>query len=134
MCNGGISRYSGAVSARPLAGNGAYRPSSRIPMPNTRPVPQAKGDFLLGHLRPLAADPFRTLSAWWHDYGDAVGFRVLTRQFYMLSHPDMAEQALVRQADKFVKMYDPQNPKGWNWCSARVWLPAAATCGATSGV
>ncbi|WNB76267.1 cytochrome P450 [Methylomonas koyamae] len=81
-------------------------------MPNTRPVPQAKGDFLLGHLRPLAADPFRTLSNWWHDYGDAVGFRVLTRQFYMLSHPDMAEQALVRQADKFVKMYDPQKPKG----------------------
>ncbi|MCQ8179581.1 cytochrome P450 [Methylomonas sp. SURF-1] len=81
-------------------------------MPNAKPIPQAKADFLIGNLRPLAADPFRTLSAWWRDYGDAVGFRVLTRQFYMFSHPSMAEQALVRQADTFAKMYDPQKPKG----------------------
>ncbi|MGZ8144628.1 MAG: cytochrome P450, partial [Methylosarcina sp.] len=34
------------------------------------------------------------------------------KRFYLLSHPDLAEQALVEQPDVFVKMYDPAKPKG----------------------
>lgn len=81
-------------------------------MPQTKPIPQAKGDFLLGNFRQLKADSFRALCDWQREYGDLVGFKIGTQQFYLFSHPKLIEEALIKQADVFVKMYDPQKPRG----------------------
>lgn len=77
-----------------------------------KPIPQAKGDFLLGNFRELKADSFRALCAWQRDYGDLVGFKIGAQQFYLFSHPKLIEEALIKQSDTFVKLYDPRKPKG----------------------
>lgn len=78
----------------------------------TRAIPSPKGHFLFGHLPEFRGDPLFCMSRWHRDYGDLVGFRLGLKQFYLLSHPKLAEQALVEQPDVFVKMYDPCKPKG----------------------
>lgn len=75
-------------------------------------VPQAKGDLLLGNLRQIKANPFQALVDWQREYGDLVGFRIATQQFYLISHPKLIEQALIKQNDVFVKMYNPEKPTG----------------------
>lgn len=81
-------------------------------MPHNKPIPQAKGDFLLGNFRQLKADSFRALCAWQRDYGDLVDFKIGGQQFYLFSHPKLIEEALIKQSDVFVKLYDPRKPKG----------------------
>lgn len=81
-------------------------------MSHIKPIPQAKGDFLLGNFRELKADSFRALCAWQRDYGDLVGFKIGAQQFYLFSHPKLIEEALIKQSDTFVKLYDPRKPKG----------------------
>jgi cytochrome P450 len=78
----------------------------------TKTIPHVKGDFLLGNLRQYKADPFQALCDWQRDYGDLVSFRLATRQFYLFSHPQLVEQALVKQSHNFVKMYNPEKPTG----------------------
>lgn len=75
-------------------------------------IPQAKGDFLLGNFRQLKADSFRALCDWQREYGDLVGFKIGAQQFYLFSHPKFIEEALIKQSEVFVKLYDPQKPRG----------------------
>jgi cytochrome P450 len=81
-------------------------------MPHNKTVPQVKGDFLLGNLSQMIANPFQALCDWQRDYGDLVSFRLATRQFYLFSHPNLIEQALIKQSDVFVKIYNPEKPTG----------------------
>lgn len=81
-------------------------------MSQNKHVPQVKGDWLLGNLRQIKDNPFKALCDWQRDYGDLVGFKIATQQFYLLSHPKLIEQALIKQNDVFVKMYDPDKPRG----------------------
>jgi cytochrome P450 len=81
-------------------------------MPHNRTIPQVKGDFLLGNLSQMRANPFQALCDWQRDYGDLVSFRLATRQFYLFSHPKLIEQALIKQSDVFVKIYNPEKPTG----------------------
>ncbi|SEN23906.1 Cytochrome P450 [Nitrosospira multiformis] len=81
-------------------------------MAHNKTVPQVKGDFLLGNLRQMIADPLQAFYDWQQDYGDLVSFRLATRQFYLFSHPKLIEQALIRQSDVFVKIYNPEKPTG----------------------
>jgi cytochrome P450 len=81
-------------------------------MLHNKPIPQAKGDFLLGNFRELKADSFRALCDWQRDYGDLVGFKIGAQQFYLFSHPKLIEEALIKQSDTFVKLYDPRKPRG----------------------
>ncbi|MDH5741359.1 MAG: cytochrome P450, partial [Nitrospira sp.] len=67
---------------------------------------------LLGHLGAFKKQPLAMLSSWWRQYGDALRFRLGTRTLYLFSHPDLAEEVLVKQSDRFVKVYDPQRPTG----------------------
>lgn len=67
---------------------------------------------LLGHLRAFKTRPLERLSAWWHQHGDALRFRVGPKTLHLLSHPDLAEDILVTQSDRFVKVYDPRRPEG----------------------
>ena len=81
-------------------------------MTHNKTVPQVKGDFLLGNLRQMIANPLRAFYDWHRDYGDLVSFRLATRQFYLFSHPKLIEQALIRQSDIFKKIYNPEKPTG----------------------
>ncbi|MFZ2407284.1 MAG: cytochrome P450 [Methylobacter sp.] len=81
-------------------------------MPQNKPIPKIKGEFLLGNLRQMKANPFQALCDWQRDGGDLVSFRLATRHFYLISHPKLIEQALIKQSDIFVKMYDPKKPTG----------------------
>ncbi len=81
-------------------------------MPYNKTIPQVKGDFLLGNLSQMIANPFQALCDWRRDYGDLVSFRLATRQFYLFSHPKLIEQALIKQSDVFVKTYHPKKPIG----------------------
>ncbi len=81
-------------------------------MPHNKTIPQVKGDFLLGNLSQMIANPFQALCDWRRDYGDLVSFRLATRQFYLFSHPRLIEQALIKQSDVFVKTYHPKKPIG----------------------
>ena len=81
-------------------------------MSHNKTIPQIKGDFLLGNLRHFKANPFKALIDWQREYGDIVSFRLATRQFYLFSHPKLIEQALIKQSDVFVKMYNPKKPTG----------------------
>ena len=46
------------------------------------------------------------------EHGDALRFRLGPKPFYLFSHPDLAEEILVEQSDRFVKVYDPRRPTG----------------------
>lgn len=81
-------------------------------MPQNKTIPKIKGEFLLGNLRQMKANPFQALCNWQRDYGDLVSFRLAIRHFYLISHPKLIEQALIKQSDIFVKMYDPKKPTG----------------------
>ena len=81
-------------------------------MPHNKTIPQVKGDFLLGNLSQMMANPFQALCDWRRDYGDLISFRLATRQFYLFSHPKLIEQALIKQSDVFVKTYHPKKPIG----------------------
>ncbi|WP_020161050.1 cytochrome P450 [Methylobacter marinus] len=76
----------------------------------TKTIPQVKGDFFLGNLRQFKVNPFQTFCDWHRDYGDLVNFRLATRQFYLFSHPQLVELALIKQSHNFVKPYNPEKP------------------------
>jgi cytochrome P450 len=67
---------------------------------------------LLGHLGTFRKQPLEMLTTWWRWHGDALRFRLGRRTLYLFSHPDLAEEVLVKQSDRFVKVYDPQRPTG----------------------
>lgn len=81
-------------------------------MAHNKTVPQVKGEFLLGNLRQMIASPLQAFYDWQQEYGDLVSFRLAARQFYLFSHPKLVEQALIRQSDVFVKIYNPEKPTG----------------------
>lgn len=67
---------------------------------------------LLGHLGVFKQRPLASLSSWWRQHGDALRFRLGPKTLYLFSHPDLAEEILIKQSDRFVKVYDPQRPTG----------------------
>jgi cytochrome P450 len=67
---------------------------------------------LLGHLGAFRQRPLESLSTWWRQHGDALRFRLGPKTFYLFSHPDLAEEILVKQSDRFVKVYNPEKPHG----------------------
>lgn len=81
-------------------------------MLHNKTVPQARGDLVLGNLRQIKANSFQAFCDWQQEYGDLVGFRVARQQFYLISHPKLIEQSLIKQSDIFVKLYNPDKPKG----------------------
>jgi len=70
------------------------------------------GAPLLGHLGTFKHASLETMSGWWRQYGDALRFRLGPKTLHLFSHPDLAEEILVQQADHFVKVYDPRRPVG----------------------
>lgn len=67
---------------------------------------------LLGHVPAFKRHPLESLAGWWHEYGDALRFRLGPKRLALFSHPDLAEEILVHQADRFVKVYEQRKPVG----------------------
>ena len=67
---------------------------------------------LLGHLPEFKKRPLETMAGWWRQYVDALRFRLGPKTFYLFSHPDLTEDILVKQSDRFVKVYNPRRPHG----------------------
>ncbi|WP_374090738.1 cytochrome P450 [Methylomicrobium lacus] len=80
-------------------------------MPHS-PIPTPKGRRLSGHLAEFKQNPLDCMIRWHREFGDIVNFRIFSQNFYLLNHPDLVEQAITEQQDVFVKIYDPQKPKG----------------------
>ena len=87
-----------------------------IEMPPT--VPSFKlghvpaGRWLVGHLWEFKQRPLDVMAAWSRLHGDLVQFQLGTRSCYLVSHPDLAEEALLHKPDDFSKIYDPDKPTG----------------------
>lgn len=67
---------------------------------------------LLGHLGAFKRAPLETMAACWRRHGDALRFRLGPKTLHLFSHPYLAEELLVQQSDRFVKVYDPRRPAG----------------------
>ena len=67
---------------------------------------------LLGNLSQVKGDFLGTMARWHAEYGDVVKFRLGMRTFFMVSHPELAEEVLIKQQDVFTKIYNPQKPRG----------------------
>ena len=75
-------------------------------------IPGPPGRFLVGNLPEFKHNPLKCLIAWQREYGDLIHFKLGFRDFYLISHPELAEQALVQQPENFVKIYDANKPNG----------------------
>ena len=67
---------------------------------------------LFGHALGFKKNPLRTIEDWWRRHGDAVRFQLGPKTLHLLSHPDLADEILIQQSDRFIKVYDPQRPIG----------------------
>lgn len=81
-------------------------------MSQNKPVLEPDGQWLVGNLLQFKANPLACMHNWQQQYGDIVSFKLGRQQAYLLSHPLLVEQALIEQAEVFVKMYDSKKPKG----------------------
>ncbi|MDH5640348.1 MAG: cytochrome P450 [Nitrospira sp.] len=67
---------------------------------------------LFGHAGAFKKNPLQTMSGWWRRHGDVLRFRLGPKTLHLFSHPDLADEILIQQADRFVKVYDPRQPVG----------------------
>jgi cytochrome P450 len=67
---------------------------------------------LFGHAAVFKKNPLQTIASWWRGYGDALRFRLGPKTLHLFSHPDLADEILIQQSDRFVKVYDPRKPVG----------------------
>jgi cytochrome P450 len=81
-----------------IAASAAGRAANRLP-------PGPKGNWLLGHLGELRRDILGFYTRCARDYGDVAYFRFGRKPIYLLSHPDLVEEVLVTQNQRFVKNY-----------------------------
>ncbi|GMV49670.1 MAG: Pentalenene oxygenase [Nitrospirae bacterium] len=71
-----------------------------------------RGLPLFGHLWAFKQRPLGMMTEWWQQQGDALRFRLGPTSLYLFSHPDLAEEVLVQQSDRFVKVYEHGRPTG----------------------
>lgn len=64
-----------------------------------------RGVFLLGQIPEFRRDPLRAIARWHAAHGDVVPFRLGFRRFALLSHPDLAEELLIRRPQDFPKIH-----------------------------
>ncbi len=83
------------------------------PSPETlADLPEPPGGAVLGHLVEVKRDFLGAMARWREQHGDLVGFRLGLRRFVVASHPELAEEILIGQKARFVKMYDQPKPRG----------------------
>lgn len=63
--------------------------------PAARPVPMLKGKPFIGNAGEFGKDSLGMMDHVWKERGDIFGLRLGPRTFYIVSHPDLAHEALV---------------------------------------
>src|SRR5919199_4286414 len=75
-------------------------------------APGPRGRFLVGSLGDFRGDRLiGTMEQAWARYGDVVRFRVGPRTLYLVSHPDLAQEVLVKQKEAFFKIQEGTDKK-----------------------
>lgn len=85
--------------------------NSTLPTANDT-IPQPPGSRWLGNLKAIKQDFFQTFVQWFEQYGDIVKFRLGPKIFFLLNHPALAEEVLIKKKDHFTKVYHPNKPRG----------------------
>ena len=67
------------------------------------PPPGPRGHFLFGNLPEFASDVLGYLTFCAREYGDVTRLRLGTYEAYLLNHPDLIDEVLRKQREKFVK-------------------------------
>ena len=70
------------------------------------------GRWIVGHLLEFKQRPLDVMAAWRRRYGDLVQFQLGHRRCYLISHPDLAQEALLYKPEDFTKIYDADRPTG----------------------
>jgi cytochrome P450 len=78
----------------------------------TTPLSTPKGSPLLGNMAEVKRDFLGALTRWHQEHGDLVPFRLGPKRFYLINHPALAEEVLVKQQENFIKSYNPKRPRG----------------------
>jgi cytochrome P450 len=65
--------------------------------------PGPRGHFLFGNLPEFAHDVLGYLTFCAHEYGDVTHLRLGSYEAYLLNHPDLIDEVLRKQREKFVK-------------------------------
>ncbi|HLQ51161.1 MAG TPA: cytochrome P450, partial [Terriglobales bacterium] len=73
--------------------------------------PGPKGNLLAGSFPLAARDPLALYTEWSREFGDIFYYRSGFRRIYFLNHPDLVEQLLVTQAQKFKKDWVLRNAR-----------------------
>ena len=75
-------------------------------------APGPRGRFLVGSLRDFRSDCLiQTMEQARAKYGDVVRFRIGPRTVHLLSHPDLAQQVLVKEKETFFKIQEGTDRK-----------------------
>src|ERR687886_3059701 len=75
-------------------------------------APGPRGRFLVGSLRDFRGDRLiGTMEQTWAKYGDVVRFRVGPRTVHLISHPNLAEEVLVKEKETFFKIQEGTDKK-----------------------
>jgi cytochrome P450 len=78
----------------------------------SRRAPGPRGRFLVGNLGDFRGDRLiGTMEQAWAKYGDVVRFRVGPRTVHLISHPDLAQEVLVKQKETFFKIQEGTDKK-----------------------
>jgi cytochrome P450 len=87
----------------------------RTVMGTSREVPYApgpRGRFLVGSLRDFRSDRLLdTMEQAYAKYGDLVRFRIGPRTVHLISHPDLAQEVLIKEKETFFKIQEGTDKK-----------------------
>src|SRR5919206_2140266 len=75
-------------------------------------APGPRGRFLVGSLRDFRGDRLiGTMEQAQAKYGDVVRFRIGPRTVHLISHPDLAQEVLVKEKETFLKIQEGTDKK-----------------------
>src|SRR5262245_8617427 len=84
---------------------GRNSPLMRETMSATKSPPGPPGRFLSGNLREFRRDMLGFYTRCAREYGDRVAIRLGPRSIYLVNHPDLVEDVLVRHGRNFRKHF-----------------------------
>src|SRR5919202_789893 len=75
-------------------------------------APGPRGRLLVGSLRDFRGDRLiGTMEQAWTKYGDIVRFRIGPRTVHLVSHPQLAQEVLVKEKETFLKIQEGTDKK-----------------------
>ncbi len=81
-------------------------------VPNIKENNIPSGQGIFGHIKEISSDFFSTMTKWQEKHGDLVSFRLGFKKYFLVSHPVLVDEILVKQYVNFDKMYNVKKPRG----------------------